>query len=107
MHQDLVWVSRIMHPLASFLAASAIALADLGALVLMTSRLSRIAPRTQASSMIGTVLVPVVLLVGGVFWLTSQGWCDRRFVWLGLLVAFASFLAAQALRLQVRASRSR
>lgn len=90
-------------PWASFLAAAALAGADLGLLALFTRRLGR------SSASMGLLAALVALKLGllalGAVWLSRQPWNDRKAMLAGLIAPFAVFIVWQALGLLLRARR--
>lgn len=95
-----------MHPLLSFLTASALAALDLGILALATRRLGATPSRRQTLALALGVMLKLAVLVAGAVWMTRQPWNDRNAMLAGLLTPFLLFIVWQALRLQLRAKRA-
>lgn len=91
-----------MNALMSLLAASALAVLDLGLLALVASRLGTGIKGPKALGLGLAVVLKLALLAAGVAWLCSRPWNDRRAMVAGLLAPFALFVVWQALRLQLR-----
>ncbi len=90
-----------MHSLATFLASSLLAAADLWLLALATKRLGRKAGPTQTVLLGLAVALKLIVLVVGAVWISRQPWFDRKALVAGLMAPFALFVLWQGLRLQL------
>jgi hypothetical protein len=87
--------------LTSFLAAFALAAADLAVLALAVQKLGQ--ARSKGLVLLAlAVMLKLAVLVAGVRWISQQAWFDRKGVLLGLLAPFFFFVLWHGLRLQLR-----
>lgn len=91
-----------MHSLATFLASSMLAAADLGILVWATRRLGRRPKQAELLLLSLAVALKLALLVAGAAWISHQAWYQRPGLIAGLTAPFALFVLWQGLRLQVQ-----
>jgi len=94
-----------MYPLICFFASSALAVIVLAILAWFVSRLGSQPKRTELMLLFLAVIAKLGILLAGALWISHQVWYDRRALMVGLLAPFALFVAWQALRLHLRASR--
>ncbi len=90
-----------MNSLFSMLAASAISLADLAVLSLLTRRLGQGGGARRIAALAPALAVKLAALALAVAWLARRPGCDRRAMAVGLLAPFALFIVWQALSLRL------
>jgi hypothetical protein len=92
-----------MNSLISFMAAALLATLDLGVLAWATKSLGTKTSSIKLALMALAVMLKFVVLVGALFLLGRQDWCDKRALLAGMVAPVTVFVIWQFVKLQSRA----